>query len=664
MIKAAQRHKINKFVLGGNMDKVFIFINKTSSLDSLFSILHDMPGCRLNNIHIIAFDIEFPDYYAGLDIKTGYSWDYLNEEDCESIDNYFFTKLRKHWYGQNSNKYNCFSADTLKTIGIINEFEFINSNFNIVKYIDVINRIFLKHKPKKIIIIEETHLIRDITSCFIGKYAFEYIYLNLGSGRFLKSRGSIIRNIKKFFIDLCILLLDFAVLRYVSVSGKFRNSIIIDHRLYREFFDTEIKGRLLACPFEKGLKIRLEMLRRGLFYLPLQTPPSCFDIFLGLKIKIAVLRDWKNIKRGLDIESTFKYGGLLFWKPISRYVFYVFFITYPRIIANMNILRRFTGSNKTRLIIMRNDVKELERTVILCAQKTGIRNLVILHGIVGHKNLDTDLYADITAVWGQASIDWYRQFGYPESRFVVTGNPLYDELFFRKSSSCESETREKVCNKLKLDPKKKIATFLTRSNYLSHTSFNQCNSVSSLVRLILEKANCLSQLQLIIKLHPYDEYSGAYADIIRKTNSDLVVVWTRDFNVFDILQSSDVVITFSSSSGLEALILDKPLITLDLHRSATVAPYADRAVALSITRPELINSAIHDCLYNKQVKENLCRHRKQFIFDYVYKVDGKSTERVVSLIKAMEINGLTCGQDTNDGAASGAKDAIEENTLC
>ena len=612
-------------------DRVVVFVCKRISSRTLRRLISRIGAGKKADFKIICLDTDLADSHDGsMDIEVKHDWDYLDAVECGIIDNFFFKKLTKEWsfFGMPDGGDVCNTQ--AKRLSYLTEFDFIISNLALIKYMEVVRRFFLDYGPSKIIILEDTARLSGVVGLFKDQYKFGSLRIGRSIDPLLKKLCFLCGLIKNFITDLFILFLDFFVFRLVMASKKFNNAVVIDHRLYKKFPRSASKNKFLACPFEKGLKVRLEMVLSGTLYLPMR-PESYFDFFPAIKSLYPFVRQWGGLKQNAAKSVIFEYRGKSFWKAIEGYIYRTFLFVLPRTRRNIKILKRFIALKNPKLFVMRDDLKEIERTIIHVSGGI-IPTLVVQHGILGDPNTGDVLCAGMTAVWGNASIEWYKQFGYGSERFVVTGNPVYDDLYRRISSGGTRLIKDKVCRELNLDPHKKIVTFLTSANYLCYSSFYRYDRNQAILRDILAAMKSFPEAQLLVKFHPYDEKLTAYSDIVNKRDRDAKVAFTRDYNIFDILQASDLVINIDSSCGLEALILDKPVIALGLTEVKTLLPYAARDVAIGVNKSEDIYSAIKDSLYNEGVKDGLRAKRKNFVFEYAYRIDGQATRRVEELI--------------------------------
>ena len=109
----------------------------------------------------------------------------------------------------------------------------------------------------------------------------------------------------------------------------------------------------------------------------------------------------------------------------------------------------------------------------------------------------------------------------------------------------------------------------------------------------------------------------------------------KDIDTLGLINASELLITVSSMTGLEAMILDKPLITINLTDLPDTFPYAEYGASVSVSRPEDFTPAIEKCLNDNQVKKKLKIGRERFIRDYLHALDGKSTDRIISVVESL-----------------------------
>lgn len=137
--------------------------------------------------------------------------------------------------------------------------------------------------------------------------------------------------------------------------------------------------------------------------------------------------------------------------------------------------------------------------------------------------------------------------------------------------------------------------------------------------------------QLAIKLHP-SEKIAEYQQMLAGIENGNKAVLCQDIDLYGLLRECDLLMTVHSTVALEAMILDKPVITINLTGKPDVMPYAKSGAALGVYQQAELAPAIRKALYDPEVKRELEQKRESFVAEHAYKVDGQSSKRVAELI--------------------------------
>ena len=113
------------------------------------------------------------------------------------------------------------------------------------------------------------------------------------------------------------------------------------------------------------------------------------------------------------------------------------------------------------------------------------------------------------------------------------------------------------------------------------------------------------------------------------------VVLTKDSNLYHLFDICDLVLTCASTTALEAMIMGKPVIDINLADLPDVLPYTQSGAAIGVYRSEDLVPAIMDVMDKEEVKLKLEEKRQRFVYDYAYLQDGQAASRVVGLIMQM-----------------------------
>jgi len=233
-------------------------------------------------------------------------------------------------------------------------------------------------------------------------------------------------------------------------------------------------------------------------------------------------------------------------------------------------------------------------------------------------------------VYGQYHKDLLtRVGGYPEDAVVVTGQPRYDRMIDLDRES----VRSKLIEEWHLDPSKKIVLWTTQCHGISDAE-NKLN-----FHAVFDSISVIGDVQLIIKQHPGEpeRYDTMIREHLEGYSLDAHIV-AKDADTLGLLAVSDLVLVLNSTTGLEAVALQRPLIVMNFGGQPDIGDYVQEGVACGVYRPEDLKPTIEQLLRDDT---RLARNREAFIRKYLYRIDGGAAERVVALIEeCMEAKGV------------------------
>lgn len=203
------------------------------------------------------------------------------------------------------------------------------------------------------------------------------------------------------------------------------------------------------------------------------------------------------------------------------------------------------------------------------------------------------------------------QRGLEPNSIMVTGQPAFDKLLeFKKID------KEELCIKLNINNKKPIISFMSQP----------IESREEVLRSIIKAMKKHSDKQLIIKLHP-NEDGKIHQIILNEMGYEALLI--KDTPAPSIIEISDLVITVSSTTGLEAVVMDKDLMAINLTGEPDFIPYNDMGIGVGVYDQNKVVQAISLLFEDLDIKSRLKDYRKEF------KTDGKSALRVAKLIIEM-----------------------------
>lgn len=207
---------------------------------------------------------------------------------------------------------------------------------------------------------------------------------------------------------------------------------------------------------------------------------------------------------------------------------------------------------------------------------------------------------------------------YPKERVVVTGDVISDALIRIKKNF--KKERESFFEKYGLNNKKKLITIIT----------GLVPWQEEYIREVLEVLKKRDDVQIVIKTHPLDQ-SNLVNNIANKIRD--VVIVNRNINLYKLLCGSCLVISYPSWTLHETMILNIPVIMVDLGEKAyPELKSIENALPVAKNKEE-INKYIKLILRDKSIEKNFYAEKKKFLFEQNFKIDGRASHRVFNIIK-------------------------------
>lgn len=339
---------------------------------------------------------------------------------------------------------------------------------------------------------------------------------------------------------------------------------------------------------------------------------------------------WNNIIRtNENFKKIFAFQDIPFWELVENRFQHLFSKqgSFAKVIKYVEAIKSLIRTERIDMIIAFADVLEFEKTAVIIGNSMGIPTLVLQHGVIAGEIGCVPLTADRMAVWGRISKDWLIRRGINPDRLVITGCPQFDVIPHRSSVA-----KEEFRRKLKLVPDKNLIVLAT-DPFAGYTSIEKEEEPEKLVRAIFEAMREFPEIQFVIKPHPSED-ARFYKAIAKEMKAKVRV--TKNVNLYELLSACDILMTGTSTVGLEAMMLGKPVIFMNLTGRSDLVPYAESGAAIGVYKQGEISPAIRSILEDPQTNKNLETHRKNFLSEYVnIKSNGKASKRVANLVKQM-----------------------------
>ena len=299
------------------------------------------------------------------------------------------------------------------------------------------------------------------------------------------------------------------------------------------------------------------------------------------------------------------------------------------------ISKRILSQNTYRSIVVTDPSDFEARSLCYFAKKEGVPTLCIQYGLASTTDTEWKYFIqDYVGVIDQANAEILAQIGVEKQQIVVTGNPRFDSFISIPDQA--RAFREK--NGLSFGDK--LVAFMSVP-YLKEgigqieANMNQENYMQ-ILKSIYEIPNKISSVSLVVKPHP-EELLNLHRECLKSSHSQQVKL-IQNTTSFDVINAADFIITTYSTTGLEAIYLNKPLLMINYTKDPDLAHFAKIGVAIPIRNPKELILVLEKLLSKSTENDELEKKRKIYLEQYQGTEGFKSSRACANLLNKMISN--------------------------
>jgi UDP-N-acetylglucosamine 2-epimerase len=288
------------------------------------------------------------------------------------------------------------------------------------------------------------------------------------------------------------------------------------------------------------------------------------------------------------------------------------------------------ASARPRVVCLYAESSGWGRAALAACEKAGVPTVAVQHGILYPKYYsyrhDPDEAACPrpfrTAVFGEAAGRFLRAMGrYAPQSLVMTGSPKFDDLV----RGAEARDREALRRGLGVREGERLLVVASRFRAIRRTHQAIGPAFASFVRAV----ESLPGVHAVVKPHPA-EPPDAYDAVLRQERSQRVRV-APGSDLLELLQAADALVTVESLSAVEALVLGRPVVVLNMPTH--LRELVDQGVAVGVGAGEDPQPALRRVLFDAETADRLDQARRRYLSDFAMGVDGRATARIVALLR-------------------------------
>ncbi len=383
-------------------------------------------------------------------------------------------------------------------------------------------------------------------------------------------------------------------------------------------------------PFRKrrlGLRLQ-DLLEIGTDELPYRSVRSYFSFRLSLDLARDFLRCWTlfaELRREEGFAEALSHRGVAFGPEAGACFRDTFLRQFPWAIRTYREVEAVLDVEKPDVLVLYAESSGLGRAAIAATRSRGASSVAVQHGIMypqyySHEHAPDEIAdgAPIptrTAVFGELAKELLIERGsYPRDRIVVTGSPKFDALVQAAEGFHPAATRKSAG----IPDGARLLVLATR-----------WSAVGPVFADLVQAVEHLKGVFLLVKPHQA-ESTTPYEEVVNRLAPERTRILPGSTNLLELLFASDGLITVDSFASSEALVLGRRVLVVNLP--SNLAPLVERGVALGVHRGEPIEPVLQRLLNDPEAARALEERRKEYIQEFAYGADGRSTERIVNCI--------------------------------
>jgi len=316
-------------------------------------------------------------------------------------------------------------------------------------------------------------------------------------------------------------------------------------------------------------------------------------------------------------QQLFQKDNLCLWpyfKPAFNLFFSQDFLYF--LILYYQILKKIIQTENIKAAVITGTSTLFEKNLIAAASQTNLPVIRIQHGI-NLKNLrHQDSVGNMKqAIFSDLAKKNFLERGFKKEEIVVVGPVIYDDI-------------KKYISPIKLETKNIL---IITGPFIEGSIFGKAEYFKIISKL-LQEINTIPNTRIAFKLHPRETHFTDYQKVTKPYKNATIYPANLTKNKFhELIQWCNVFVNFGSNAILEAMIIDRPILTINLTSPNFKHNYwiKNNPAIIEVHFQEDITPIIKKALLNEPKYQ---QKRKEIIDKYCGPVDGRAGQRVLKLI--------------------------------
>jgi glycosyltransferase involved in cell wall biosynthesis len=346
-----------------------------------------------------------------------------------------------------------------------------------------------------------------------------------------------------------------------------------------------------------------------------------------------LMRAALGVLRGLPaLQECFSWSGVRFFDLAAADLAGTLLLQIPWAVRSYEEMSQALQELRPSVVCLYAESSGWGRAAVAACRAHGVPSVGIQHGILyptyysyRHDADEADCpRPDRTAVFGEAARRFLIEAGrYAPESLVVTGSPTFDELLL----ASRTWDRPALRAELGASPDERLIAVASRFRGIRETHQSIGSAFPGLVRAV----EGLPRARLLVKPHPAESTDG-YSRVMREMGATRARLLDSKQDLMRLMFAADVLVTVESLSAVEALVLGKPVVVLNMPTN--LKEMVDAGAALGVPEGQDPAETLSRALEDPGTRERLAAARSAYLNDVASGVDGRATLRLLELLRA------------------------------
>ena len=344
----------------------------------------------------------------------------------------------------------------------------------------------------------------------------------------------------------------------------------------------------------------------------------------------ALARDaWRALRGSPGMREAFSHRGVAFHDLAAPDLAGTLLLQLPWAVRSYEEVAEALRALRPAALVLYAESSGWGRAALLACRAAAVPTVAVQHGIIYPKYYsyrhgpgeEGSPRPDKTAVFGEAARRLLvRMGGYDPASLVVTGSPKFDALL------ASAGGRDRGAARARWGAADGDRLLLVASRYRGIRSTHSAigPAFKGLVRALEEMEGVVA----VVKPHPAEPAEAYRADLL---GARRVRVASPGDDLLELLHAADALVTVESLSAVEALVLGRPVLILEMPTN--LRTLVDDGVALGVPAGADPAEALRRLLFDPATRQALETARRGYLSEVAAGVDGGATRRILTLIE-------------------------------